>query len=139
MPGIVKNNYKHVSSCVGVIRLKQQKQPSFIDALIPITLLVALLGAAVYLYGDSSSSGPNQIALLFATFTAALIGLKNGYTWKTLEEAMIKGITISLGAIIILLMVGALIGTWLLLGLYQHSFIMAYRLSTPAGFTRRAA
>ncbi len=134
MPGIVKNNYKHVSSCVGVIRLKQQKQPSFIDALIPITLLVALLGAAVYLYGDSSSSGPNQIALLFATFTAALIGLKNGYTWKTLEEAMIKGITISLGAIIILLMVGALIGTWLLSGTVPTLIYYGLQIINPSWF-----
>ena len=83
--------------------MKQQKQPSFLDAFIPIFVLVCLLGSAVYLYGDNSSSGPNQIALLFATFTAALVGLKNGYTWRLLEEAMIKGITLSLGAILILL------------------------------------
>ncbi|MGA4606433.1 Na+/H+ antiporter NhaC [Pseudoalteromonas maricaloris] len=114
--------------------MKQQKQPSFIDALIPITLLVALLGAAVYLYGDSSSSGPNQIALLFATFTAALVGLKNGFTWKTLEEAMIKGITISLGAIIILLMVGALIGTWLLSGTVPTLIYYGLQIINPSWF-----
>ncbi|MEJ6475333.1 Na+/H+ antiporter NhaC [Pseudoalteromonas piscicida] len=114
--------------------MKQQKQPSFLDALIPITLLVALLGAAVYLYGDSSSSGPNQIALLFATFTAALIGLKNGFTWKTLEEAMIKGITISLGAIIILLMVGALIGTWLLSGTVPTLIYYGLQIINPSWF-----
>ncbi|GEK75118.1 hypothetical protein PAT01_04220 [Pseudoalteromonas atlantica] len=76
---------------------KPIKPASFFDALVPITVLICLLGAAVYLFGDNSSSGPNQIALLFATFSAALIGLKNGYTWKKLEEAMIEGITLSLG------------------------------------------
>ncbi|KZN30871.1 sodium:proton antiporter [Pseudoalteromonas luteoviolacea S2607] len=114
--------------------MKQPKAASSWDAFIPIIVLVSLLGAAVYLYGDNSSSGPNQIALLFATFTAALIGLKNGFTWKTLEEAMIKGITISLGAILILLMVGALIGTWLLSGTVPTLIYYGLQIINPAWF-----
>jgi len=114
--------------------LKQQKQASFLDAFIPIIVLVCLLGSAVYLYGDNSSSGPNQIALLFATFTAALIGLKNGFTWRLLEEAMIKGITLSLGAILILLMVGALIGTWLLSGTVPTLIYYGLQVISPQWF-----
>ncbi|ESP93313.1 MULTISPECIES: Na+/H+ antiporter NhaC [Pseudoalteromonas] len=114
--------------------MKQPKSASAWDAFIPIIVLVSLLGAAVYLYGDNSSSGPNQIALLFATFTAALIGLKNGFTWKTLEEAMIKGITISLGAILILLMVGALIGTWLLSGTVPTLIYYGLQIINPSWF-----
>lgn len=95
---------------------------------------MCLLGAAVYLFGDNSSSGPNQIALLFATFTAALIGLKNGYTWKKLEQAMIEGITLSLGAIIILLMVGALIGTWLLSGTVPTLIYYGLQIINPSWF-----
>ena len=87
--------------------MKQVKQATFLDALIPISVLVLLLGTSVYLYNDDSSYGPNQIALLFAAAIAVLIGLKNGYKWGELEEAMVKGITISLGAVLILLMVGA--------------------------------
>ena len=116
------------------IEEKPIKQASFFDALIPITVLVCLLGAAVYLFGDNSSSGPNQIALLFATFTAALIGLKNGYTWKKLEQAMIEGITLSLGAIIILLMVGALIGTWLLSGTVPTLIYYGLQIINPSWF-----
>ncbi|MDI4650836.1 MULTISPECIES: Na+/H+ antiporter NhaC [Pseudoalteromonas] len=116
------------------IEEKPIKQGSFLDALIPITVLVCLLGAAVYLFGDNSSSGPNQIALLFATFTAALIGLKNGYTWKKLEQAMIEGITLSLGAIIILLMVGALIGTWLLSGTVPTLIYYGLQIINPSWF-----
>jgi NhaC family Na+:H+ antiporter len=114
--------------------LKEQKQASFLDAFIPIFVLVCLLGSAVYLYGDNSSSGPNQIALLFATFTAALVGLKNGYTWRLLEEAMIKGITLSLGAILILLMVGALIGTWLLSGTVPTLIYYGLQIISPQWF-----
>ncbi|MCK8122544.1 Na+/H+ antiporter NhaC [Pseudoalteromonas sp. 2CM32C] len=107
---------------------------SFLDALIPISVLICLLGAAVYLFGDNSSSGPNQIALLFATFAAALIGLKNGYTWKKLEQAMIEGITLSLGAILILLMVGALIGTWLLSGTVPTLIYYGLQVINPSWF-----
>lgn len=114
--------------------MKEQKQASFLDAFIPIFVLVCLLGSAVYLYGDNSSSGPNQIALLFATFTAALVGLKNGYTWRLLEEAMIKGITLSLGAILILLMVGALIGTWLLSGTVPTLIYYGLQIINPQWF-----
>lgn len=113
---------------------KTVQQASFWDALIPISVLICLLGAAVYLFGDSSSSGPNQIALLFATFTAALIGLKNGYTWKKLEDAMIEGITLSLGAILILLMVGALIGTWLLSGTVPTLIYYGLQVIDPSWF-----
>ena len=114
--------------------MKEQKKASFLDAFIPIFVLVCLLGSAVYLYGDNSSSGPNQIALLFATFTAALVGLKNGYTWRLLEEAMIKGITLSLGAILILLMVGALIGTWLLSGTVPTLIYYGLQIISPQWF-----
>lgn len=125
--------------CVGVFILKSLeekpiKPASFFDALIPISVLICLLGAAVYLFGDNSSSGPNQIALLFATFAAALIGLKNGYNWKKLEDAMIEGITLSLGAILILLMVGALIGTWLLSGTVPTLIYYGLQVINPSWF-----
>nr|WP_306287990.1 Na+/H+ antiporter NhaC [Pseudoalteromonas sp. WY3] len=113
---------------------KPIKPASFFDALIPISVLICLLGAAVYLFGDNSSSGPNQIALLFATFAAALIGLKNGYNWKKLEDAMIEGITLSLGAILILLMVGALIGTWLLSGTVPTLIYYGLQVINPSWF-----
>lgn len=39
------------------------RTPTLGQALVPIALLVALLAGSVYLFGDGSSSGPNQIAL----------------------------------------------------------------------------
>ncbi len=114
--------------------MTEVKQARFFDALIPVIVLVCLLASSVYLFGDNSSSGPNQIALLLSTFTAALIGLKNGYSWKMLEEAMVKGITLSLGAILILLMVGSLIGTWLLSGTVPTLIYYGLQLINPSWF-----
>ncbi|MCG8393166.1 MAG: Na+/H+ antiporter NhaC [Pseudomonadales bacterium] len=110
------------------------RRPSLFDALLPIIVLVGLLAAAVYLYGDSASSGPNQIALLFCAGLASLIGFKNGMTWREIETAMVKGISVALGAILILLCVGALIGTWRLAGIVPSLIYFGLELMNPSLF-----
>ena len=93
--------------------------PSLILALIPIIFLVSLLGLSVYFFADDSSYGANQIALLMATAVAALIGLHYGHSWQQMEQSIIKGISNAMIAILILLVVGALIGSWMLAGTVQ--------------------
>ena len=114
--------------------MSQIKEPSIIDALIPITLLVVLMFSAVMLYGEDSSYGPNQIALLFGMFVAAVIGLKNGHSWKTIEKGMVNGIAMSLGACLILLAVGSLIGTWMLSGTVPTLIYYGLSLLSPSYF-----
>ncbi len=69
---------------------KELKTPSLLDALIPIVSLVIMMGSAVFLFEDDSSYGPNQIALLLAMGLAAIIGMKNGHTWKAIEKGIPK-------------------------------------------------
>lgn len=110
------------------------KQPSLIDSLIPIVLLIVMMGGAVILYGDNSSYGPNQIALLIATGLAAIIGMKNGYLWDDIEKGIIKGISMALGACLILLAVGSLIGTWMLGGTVPTLIYYGLELLSPSVF-----
>jgi len=110
------------------------KHPSLLDALIPLVMLILLLGLSVYLYGSDSSYGPNQIALFVAAGIALVIGLKNGHRWSALEQAMVHGISLSLGAILILFAVGALIGTWLLSGTVPSLIYYGLQLLNPAWF-----
>jgi NhaC family Na+:H+ antiporter len=110
------------------------RAPSFIDALIPVLSLIIMLSAAVYFFGDNSAGGPNQIALLLASGIAMLIGIKNGFKWPDIEQAMVKGVSISLGAIFILLAVGSLIGTWLLSGTVPTMIYYGLQLLNPAWF-----
>lgn len=112
----------------------QYKEASLSDALIPIVILIALLGSSVYLFGDNSSYGPNQIALLFAMGIAAVIGIKNGYSWQDIEKGIVKGISRSLGAILILLAVGSLIGTWMLAGTVPTLIYYGMDLLNPSLF-----
>ncbi|GAB2675707.1 Na+/H+ antiporter NhaC [Aliiglaciecola aliphaticivorans] len=113
---------------------KVVKEATILDALIPIVILVCLLCSSVYWYGSDSSYGPNQIALIFAMFIASAVGIKNGYTWKEIEEGIVSGISLSLGAILILLAVGALIGSWMLSGTVPTLIYYGLELLNPSLF-----
>ncbi|TKB45871.1 Na+/H+ antiporter NhaC [Thalassotalea mangrovi] len=110
------------------------RDPSALDAAIPLVIMVTLLVAAVRYFGDGSSYGPNQIALLIATGAAIIIGFKNGYGWQAMEQAIVKGISISLGAVLILLAVGSLIGTWLLSGTVPTMIYYGLNILNPSWF-----
>ncbi len=112
----------------------QPKAPSMLDSITPLIALVVMLTASVQLFGDNSSFGPNQIALMLAMAIAILIGLKNKHTWQSIEKAIINGISISLGAILILLAVGALIGTWLLSGTVPTMVYYGLKIIDPSWF-----
>jgi NhaC family Na+:H+ antiporter len=108
-------------------------KPSLIDALIPVVLLISMLAGTVYVFG-LDSFGPNLVALIVAAAVAALIGIKNGLTWKVIEGGMIDTITLSLHAILILLMVGALIGSWILAGTVPSMIYYGVELISPDYF-----
>ncbi len=72
------------------------RSPSLFDALIPILFLVLLLSMAVFYFGDNSSSGSNQIALMICAGIATIIGLKNGHKRKHIEKSIVKGISLLL-------------------------------------------
>ena len=99
-----------------------------------LLLLIVMLSMSVYLYGDNSSYGANQIALILGASIAALIGIKNGYTWKEMEKGIVKGISMGMGAILILLAVGALIGTWIMSGTVPAMIYYGLKILSPSIF-----
>ncbi|BFM12124.1 Na+/H+ antiporter NhaC [Simiduia litorea] len=101
---------------------------------LPTLTLFTLLGLSVYLFGDSSSQGANQIALSLSAAVAALMGLRAGISWKELEAAIFKGISVALGAIIILLLVGMLIGSWILAGTVPTMIYYGLQIMDPSWF-----
>ena len=104
------------------------------QALVPVLFLVAMLAASVYLFGDSSSSGPNQIALILSAGVASIIGLANGHRWTDIEAGIGRGISLSMGAVLILLAVGSLIGTWILAGVVPTMIHYGLALLAPSVF-----
>ncbi len=110
------------------------RTPSLFWSSVPVLVLVALLAAAVALFGDGASSGANPIALLLAAGVGILIGTAHGHSWKEIEKGIVHGISLALGAVIILLTVGALIGSWILSGTVPTMIYYGLMLLTPSIF-----
>ncbi len=110
------------------------REPSLLDALIPILALIIMLSTSVYLYGSDSNGGGSQVALLMAAMIAAIVAIKNGYRWPELQEAIVHGISTAMGAILILLAVGALIGTWMLAGTVPTMIDYGVKILSPSYF-----
>ena len=110
------------------------REPNLLDAVIPVVSLVGMLGLSVYLYGDESSSGANQIALIFAGAIALIIGVKNGYRWADVETAVKQGIANTYGAILILMTVGMLVGSWILSGTVPAMIYYGLQIINPTIF-----
>jgi len=70
---------------------------------------------------------PIQLALLATWFLIILVGLRIGYSYKEMQDGLLKGIYDGSEAVLILISVGALIGTWIVGGIVPA--IIYYGLS----------
>ena len=111
-----------------------QKQPSLFTALIPIILLIVLLATNVWLFGDNTLSGSNQITLLFSGAIAAVIGSLYGTPWEKMLNGAVKSISSAMGALIILLLIGSLAGTWMLSGIVPSMIYYGLEILNPKIF-----
>jgi NhaC family Na+:H+ antiporter len=108
--------------------------PSIWEAMAPVCLLIGMLSTSVYLFGDESSSGPNQIALILGAGLCVVIGIRNGQSWKEIEAGISRGLSVSTGAILILLVVGSVIGTWILAGIVPTMIYYGLSILSPSIF-----
>lgn len=108
--------------------------PPLWAALVPIFFLIGLLATAVYLFGSDAASGASQVALLLTASLAAFIAVRLGHSWHDIETAIVDGITVALKAVIILLIVGALIGTWIAGGIVPTLIAFGLDLLNPNYF-----
>ena len=86
------------------------------------------------MYGDNSLGGANQLALLFAAATASFVGVKYGSSWKTILNGASKSISSTTPALIILLLIGSLAGTWLLSGIIPAMIYYGLQILNPKIF-----
>lgn len=98
------------------VEIKKNRELSIWEALIPLIILIAMLGYNVFVYGDDSLSGSNQFILLLGGAVAAIVGFLNKVSYAEMIDAVGKNIHSTTGSILILLLVGALAGTWLISG-----------------------
>ena len=110
------------------------KTISLKQSLIPLIVLIILLAYNVTLYGDSAMGGSNQFILLIGASVATIVGVKNGVLFKSMLESISSNIKSITGAILILLFVGALSGTWLISGIIPSMIFYGLKILHPSIF-----
>ncbi|MBC8617839.1 Na+/H+ antiporter NhaC [Parabacteroides faecis] len=111
------------------------KIPSPLLSLVPILVLVALLFVTIRIFGSDALSGGSQVVLLTATAVCCLIAM--GYSkvrWKAIELAMINNISGVATALIILLIIGALSGSWMISGVVPTLIYYGMQIIHPSFF-----
>ncbi len=104
-------------------------------ALLPIVLLMGILSYNVLMiFQDEATSGANQFTLLFVGFVAAIIGLRYKVSFNQMLESVYKNIKTTSGAILILLFVGSLAGTWLISGIIPTMIYYGLKILNPTIF-----
>ncbi len=111
------------------------KELSIWEALIPVFALVLMLFFNVfYVYGDDALSGSNQFILLLGAAVAAVVGFFNKVSYKQMLDEVAENIKSTTGALLILLMVGALSGTWLISGIIPSMIYYGLQILNPTIF-----
>lgn len=111
-----------------------QRSPGIIQSLLPVVALVGMILFNVVYLGDYTLSGANQLALMGASAVAAVIAMYNGVTWSELMEGVVGTITSSLSAIIILLIIGMLSGSWMMGGVVPSMIYYGLDVLRPEYF-----
>ena len=114
--------------------MKSQTQLPLSRALVPLLILVVLLAVNVGVFGDDALGGSNQFILLVGGAVAAVVGFANQTTYKLMLEKVADNLKSVTGAILILLFVGALAGTWLVSGIIPAMIYYGLQLLHPTIF-----
>ena len=112
----------------------KSKQLSLGRALFPILILVLLLSYNVIVYGDDALSGSNQFILLLGGAVAAIVGFLQKISYEAMLEKVAENLQSVTGALLILLFVGALAGTWLISGIIPAMIYYGLQILHPSIF-----
>ena len=103
-------------------------------ALLPLITLILLLTYNVTVFGDDALSGSNQFILLLGGVVGGLVGLRNKVTYGQMLDKVGENLKSVTGPILILLLVGALAGTWLLSGIIPAMIDYGLQIANPRFF-----
>ena len=114
---------------------KTSKRPSISEALFPIVFLIVLLAINIKVFGTDGLSGSNQLVLIVSAAVAGLIAsIRLNVKWGKIQEGMINSISSAMSSILILLLIGALAGTWMLSGIVPAMIYYGLKVLNPTVF-----
>ncbi|WP_339199078.1 Na+/H+ antiporter NhaC [Aeribacillus sp. FSL k6-2211] len=114
--------------------MKEKKTPSLFVALIPIVSMVVILFVGLFVFEADA-----HIPLLLSAVVAAIVAKYLGYEWRELEKGIISSVSLSLQALIILMIIGTIIATWLAAGIVPTMIYYGLEFLSPTYFLPIAA
>jgi len=108
---------------------KTQRQISFGEVLFVFLFLIVSLMSTIMLFG-----GDPHMPILVTTVIASIIAIRAGYKWDDIQDGIIDGIKMSMQAVLILMIVGMLIGVWILAGVVPTMIYYGLKILSPGIF-----
>lgn len=115
-------------------KIEENRELNIWEALIPVIALIAMLAFNVFVFGDDALSGSNQFILLLGGTVAAIVGYFNKVDYDKMIDEVASNVQSTTGAILILLMVGALAGTWMISGIIPTMIYYGLQILNPTIF-----
>lgn len=106
-----------------------EKKVPFGLAMIPILVMVAAMALTIIKF----EGGPH-IPLIIGTIAAGLVAWFSGFKWNFIEEGIYKGIKMALPAILIIITVGMIIGSWIGGGVVATMVFYGLKILSPSMF-----
>ncbi len=107
----------------------KKKAPSFWVAIIPVVAMALLLGVGYGVYKIKP-----QVLLITAAFLSGCLGLALGFKWADMQKGIVDSIHKAMPAILIMLSVGVLIGSWMACGTIPMVIFYGLKLISPQFF-----
>ncbi len=113
---------------------EQVRKPGLLISLLPVIMLILMLGYSIFILNLDLESGGSHIPLIGGTAVAAFAAIYLGHSWKSVQIYIVKGIGLAMGACLILLVIGCLIGTWILSGIVPSMIFFGLKIISPSVF-----
>ena len=111
------------------------ERPSWFVSLIPFVFLVAALALVIKVFGTAALDGASQVALIFGAAVVVAISLIfYKIPWKVFEQSILDNVTAVGTSIIILLLIGAVSGSWMISGVVPTMIYYGMKVIIPEIF-----
>ncbi len=109
----------------------QVKKPSVGGALFVIIFLMVAMSVQVFIF---KSNWTTQITLILVTAVAAVVAMRSGFTWDEVQDGILYGCQIAMLPMLILMMVGVLIASWISAGTIPTLIYYGLQIISPSVF-----
>jgi len=104
-------------------------------ALIPFIVLIALLTCCITVFGNATLDGASQVSLILASGVSVWLGwCTKRLKWDNLEHEITRKVASCTPSIIILLLIGAIGGTWMVSGIVPTMIYYGLQILSPEWF-----